>query len=158
MRTVEETRNGKCSCPTKNKWLEIVMNIRPKSGIDSLQRSSASNKLGVALLFLWLSVGSSLARAAEVTPSQLLANPTKFDGQHVSVSGTAQYVRQKTSRRGNEYETFSLCDQACVNMFTWGHPNVAEGKLLLVQGTFTEVKRVGRYTFLNEIEADEGSL
>jgi hypothetical protein len=43
-----------------------------------------------------------------------------------------------------------------VNVFTWGHPNVAEGKQLTVNGTFEEVKHVGRYTFRNEIEADEG--
>ena len=110
------------------------------------------------LLFLCLciSVISSPTLATDTGPSQILANPTKFDGKHVTVSGTAQYVRQKTSRRGNEYETFSLCDQTCVNVFTWGHPNVAEGKQLTVNGTFEEVKHVGRYTFRNEIEADEG--
>ena len=87
-----------------------------------------------------------------------LMNPTNFDGQHVTVSGTTQYVRAKTSHRGDDYETFSLCEQACVNVFTWGYPQVAEGKRLTVNGTFEAVKHVSRYTFHNEIDADEGSL
>jgi hypothetical protein len=76
----------------------------------------------------------------------------------VAVHGTAQFVRPKTSRKGNDYETFSLCEQVCVNVFTWGHPLVADGKRLTVSGTFAAVKHVGRYTFHNEIDADEGSL
>jgi hypothetical protein len=61
------------------------------------------------LFLIWLLVIRTIADTAEATVSQLLMNPTKFDGQHVTVSGTAQYVRPKTSRRGNDYETFSLC-------------------------------------------------
>jgi hypothetical protein len=73
------------------------------------------------LRILWLLL-SSVALAADATVSQIIANPTAFDGQHVTVSGTAQFVRPKTSHKGNDYETFSLCDQACVNVFTWGNP------------------------------------
>ena len=43
-------------------------------------------------------------------------------------------------------------------MFTWGHAQVAEGKSLTVNGTFEAVEDVGRNTFHNEIDADEGSL
>jgi hypothetical protein len=110
------------------------------------------------LLTSWLMATSIFALAAEVTISQILSNPAAFDGQHVTMSSTAQYVRFKTFRRGNDYETFSLCQQACVNVFTWGHPSVAEGKRLTINGTFQAVKHVGRYTFRNEIDADEGSL
>jgi len=105
----------------------------------------------------WLAA-STAALAAELTVSQLLANPAAFAGQHVTVSGTAQYVRPRTSRKGNDYETFSLCEQGCVNVFTWGHPHVREGQRLTVNGTFEAVKHVGRYTFHDEIDADEGSL
>jgi hypothetical protein len=54
--------------------------------------------------------------AGDATVSQILSNPTGFTGQHVTVSGTAQFVRARTSRRGNNYETFSLCEQACLNV------------------------------------------
>jgi hypothetical protein len=46
----------------------------------------------------------------------------------------------------------------CVNVFTWGHPHLDDGQRLKVNGTFEAVKHVGRYTFHNEIDADEGSL
>jgi hypothetical protein len=45
-----------------------------------------------------------------------------------------------------------------VNVFTWGHPQVAEGQKLTVNGTFDAVKHVGHYTFRNEIDADKGSM
>jgi hypothetical protein len=45
-----------------------------------------------------------------------------------------------------------------VNVFTWGHPVVEEGHKLTVNGTFAAVKHVGRYTFRNEIDADDASL
>jgi hypothetical protein len=45
-----------------------------------------------------------------------------------------------------------------VNVFTFGHPHVGEGQRLTVNGTFQTVKNVGRYSFRNEIEADEGYL
>ena|SRR5437899_13108840 len=110
------------------------------------------------LVLFCIAVISSPVLGGETTVSQLLSNPSDFDGQHVTVPGTAQFVRPRTSRRGNDYETFSLCEQACVNVFTWGHPQVAEGKRLTVNGTFEAVKHVGRYTFRNEIDTDEGSL
>jgi hypothetical protein len=110
------------------------------------------------LLLLCIAITSSSVLADETTVSQVLSNPTAFDGQHVTVSGAAQFVRPKTSRKGNDYETFSLCEQACVNVFTWGHPQIAEGHKLTVNGIFEAVKHVGRYTFHNEIDADEGSL
>jgi hypothetical protein len=49
----------------------------------------------------WLAA-STAALAAELTVSQLLANPAACAGQHVTVSGTAQYVRPRTSRKGND--------------------------------------------------------
>jgi hypothetical protein len=62
------------------------------------------------------------AMSAEATVSQILSNPSAFDGQHLAVSGTAQFVRPRTSRKGNNYEIFSLCEGACVNVLMWGHP------------------------------------
>jgi hypothetical protein len=115
-------------------------------------------RIVAALLVLHIELTSVAALAVEATVSQILVSPTAFDGQHVTVSGTAQFARPRTSRKGNDYETFSLCEQACVNVFTWGHPHVAEDKRLTVSGTFQAVKHVGRYTVHNEIDADESSL
>jgi hypothetical protein len=87
-----------------------------------------------------------------------VTSPTAFDGRHVTVSGTVRSVLVKTSHRGNDYEAFSLCEKSCLKVFTWGHPQIREGQRLEIKGTFQAVKRVGQYTFRNEIEADKGSL
>jgi hypothetical protein len=94
------------------------------------------------------------------TPSQLLAHPNTFNGQHVSVTGTVSDVVAKTSHAGNPYETFNLCDanSVCVHVFTFGQPSLSEGEKKTVRGTFSAVKHVGSYTFYDEIEADENSL
>jgi hypothetical protein len=98
------------------------------------------------------------ADMSEPTVDKITTSPTAFDGHHVTVSGTVRSVLAKTSHRGNDYETFSLCEKSCVKVFTWGHPQIREGQRLEVKGTFKAVKSVGQYTFRNEIEADKGSL
>jgi len=90
-----------------------------------------------------------------VTPTQLIAHPSSYDGQHVGVTGKVENIALKTSQRGNDYETFKLCDKVCVRVFTWGHPKLIEGQSKTVHGTFSAVKHVGSSTFYNEIEADE---
>ena len=106
------------------------------------------------ILLIW----TSSVLAEPTSPSQILANPTEYDGKHLTVSGTVQHVVAKTSHKGNTYETFDLRDNSCLKVFTWGHPGLQEGRSLSVSGTFDAVKRVGRYTFLDELDADEGSV
>lgn len=96
--------------------------------------------------------------AESIGPSQILANPTAYDGKHLMVSGTVQNVVAKTSRRGNDYETFDLCDNTCLKVFAWGHPGLQEGQSLSVSGKFDTVKRVSRYIFRDELDADLGSF
>lgn len=45
-------------------------------------------------------------------------------------------IALKTSQRGNDYDTFKLCDKVCVRVFTWGHPKLNEGLSETVHGTF----------------------
>jgi hypothetical protein len=114
--------------------------------------------------FLWVAavvVATSVAVASgTVSISALLATPSTYDGAHVVVTGTVSNVNPKTSRAGNEYETFSLCDanSNCVKVFTWGQPALNDGDRKTVRGVFSAVKHVGGYNFYNEIESDEGSL
>jgi hypothetical protein len=109
----------------------------------------------IAVLLSFSLIGYCLADG--VTIAGLLGNPARYDGTHVVVSGVAADVRMRTSRAGNDYETFEVCDQQmnCVRVFTWGHPAVEEGAKITVRGTFSAVRHVGRYTFYNEIEADQ---
>jgi hypothetical protein len=105
----------------------------------------------VLILLAW----TSTAFAKAVRPSQIVGNPTTYNGKHLTVSGTVQNVTAKSSRRGNEYETFDLCDNSCLKVFAWGHPELREGQQSCVSGTFDAVKHIGRYTFYNELDAED---
>lgn len=100
--------------------------------------------------------------ATAVAPAQIagiLANPAAFDGQHLSVTGTVADLAEKTSRRGNAYTTFELCDgTACIHVYSYGHPKLTNGQSLTVGGKFFAVKHVGSLDFKNELDADENSL
>jgi hypothetical protein len=112
-------------------------------------------------IFLTLILAAALGTAAVAGSflSVILANPGEYDGKHVTVSGYVRNLAEKTSRKGNPYTTFSLCESQCMRVFTFGRPHITEGqKRLTVSGTFSAVKRVGSYTFHNELEADEGTL
>jgi len=112
--------------------------------------------LAVCACFLVLGA----ATAGTVSIADLLNHASAYDGSHVVVAGSVASVRPKTSRAGNQYETFDLCDTNgnCVRVFTWGQPALREGDKITVKGTFSAAKHVGGYAFRNEIEADEGSL
>ncbi|MCS6965695.1 MAG: hypothetical protein NZ473_02865 [Candidatus Kapabacteria bacterium] len=112
-----------------------------------------SHRLFVPVL-LGLVLLSICTRAQDIPVEELLENPQQYDGQPVSVVGTIANYREKISRAGNAYTTFRLqADGAAVNVFIWGHQGLGDGQRVRVQGVYRRVKRVGRYTFYNEIEA-----
>ena len=94
--------------------------------------------------------------AAEKVPLQdILSNPDKYDGQGVSVQGKASKINPRTSKKGNDYMTFTLRDELGkgMNIFSFGHPPILDGQKVTVTGIYQKVKKVGKYTFYNEIEA-----
>ncbi len=103
------------------------------------------------VLLVLLTAGLSLAASAAAIV-QITAHPQNFDGQVVTVSGTVSALRARTSRKGNEYETFTVCNGSCIHVFTFGQPLIRDGGQVSVTGTFAAVKHVGRYTFHNEID------
>ena len=109
----------------------------------------------LAVILAVLVGGETPYAEMDVSPSQLMASPSSYDGQHVGVTGKVENIVLKTSQRGNDYETFKLCDKVCVRVFIWGHPKLNEWQSKTVHGTFAAVKHVGSNTFYNEIEADE---
>jgi hypothetical protein len=66
------------------------------------------------------------ALAAPTTAGAILAAPDRYDGQPVTLQGALTHLSKRVSQRGNPYYTFDLQEK---------------------------VKRVGRYTFFNEITA-----
>ncbi len=93
----------------------------------------------------------------KVVISQLLENSKKFHLQPVEVVGIVSSVKNKTSKRGNPYCVFTIEDEDAyfVKVFTWGHQKLKIGDRVRVKGIFHRVKRVGKYKFRNEIEAEE---
>jgi hypothetical protein len=119
--------------------------------------------LHLALTLALLAASPSPAPAATaIAPVQItavLANPTSFDTQHLSVTGTIAQLAEKTSRRGNDYSTFDLCDgTSCIHVYSYGHPKLTNGQTQTVSGKFFADKHVGSLDFKNELDADEGSL
>ena len=98
-----------------------------------------------------------MALAAEVTVTTVLTAPERYDRQEVTLTCTAQAVSPKTSRRGNPYTTFQLRDTSgqALTVFTWGHPTMKSGDRVQVTGIFEQIKRVGTYTFRNQVDAKE---
>ena len=106
--------------------------------------------MGVVLL----AASALAARADLVAVKNLLAQPDKWDGQPVMVTGVVSRLDARTSQRGNAYYTFVLTDGlASVNVFGYGAPEVKDGSRVQVEGTFLKVNRVGRYTFHNQVNA-----
>ena len=98
-------------------------------------------------------VGST-SWASAATVAEIAKDPAAFDQKTVTVSGTAQEVSSRTSRRGNPYTTFRLSDHGeAVKVFTFGTPAIKDGDRVEVRGVFQRVKQVGAYTFHDEIDA-----
>jgi hypothetical protein len=98
------------------------------------------------------------ALAVSATVEQILAKPSYYDGSHVVVSGTVENLERKVSQKGNQYVTFSLCSNQCIQVFGFGSPKIGDGQTITVFGIFATVKHVGGYTFNNAIQADYDSL
>jgi hypothetical protein len=70
-----------------------------------------------------------------VAPSALTANPSNYDGQSVTVSGTAKNPTARQTRRGTA-TVYQLCDSACINVIEFANPNVSDGSQVTVSGHF----------------------
>jgi hypothetical protein len=88
------------------------------------------------------------------SPSELLANPDRFDGQAVTLQGTVEKFREKVSPDGAPYFKFRLSDeQTGVRVFSFGRSPCRNGMQATVDGIFEKVNRLGPRTHYNEIAA-----
>ena len=113
--------------------------------------------IAILLVLAFILWGNFSYAAIETTVQKILANRDSYDGQEVSVSGTVSRLKLKTPKDGKDYTTFSLMSGSggSLTIFVWGQPKLKQGQKVKVTGTYRKVKRVGRYTFYNEIEATE---
>ncbi len=104
---------------------------------------------------VFLAIGFVVPALARDRIGDILARPDTFDGREVVLEGKASAVDPRTSRHGNDYFTFRLSDETgtSLKVFSWGKPAIAPGDRVQVSGRFQRERRVGRYSFTNELEA-----
>jgi hypothetical protein len=109
------------------------------------------------LLVAWATFAGVLASPAgafEATAGAILAAPERYDRQAVTLGGVITKLNQRVSQQGNAYYTFDLQDTTGrIRVFSFGQAPCPEGRQTVVDGTFETAKRVGDYTFYNEITA-----
>lgn len=71
-----------------------------------------------------------------LAPSGILAHPSKFDRQNVTVLGIARNVLVRPAGPGTVFTQFQLCDSTCLNVIELGPPKVVNGQNATVSGTF----------------------
>ena len=104
----------------------------------------------VVLLLLSVATGEG----ADASVKALLSDPTRYDGQAVSLAGTVTGLDTRVSRRGNAYDTFKLDDgSGRVTVFSFGQPPCPSRSQVMVDGAFRRVKQVSGHTFYNQIDA-----
>jgi len=107
------------------------------------------------VIVLVLLVTARTVGALDASPSAILTSPDGFDGKSVTIHGTITNLRETVSRRGNPYYTLDLSDgRRVIRVFSFGKAPCRSGTAT-VEGTFAQVKQVGRLTFHNEITATQ---
>ncbi len=105
------------------------------------------------IVVLWLAVVAA-GKGADAQIRAVLSDPAAYDGQPLSLTGTASQVDTRVSRRGNAYYTFKLDDgSGRVSVFSFGQVPCPSPSRVTVAGEFRHVKRVGSHTFYDQIDA-----
>ena len=117
--------------------------------------------LGVtfSLLCLLVITTAANAQAIKATIGDILSNPDQYDGKMVQVEAKVLAPQFKTSKRGNAFTTFKLeGDGKILSVFSYGTLSINGGDSVRVIGRYQKMKKVGPYTFSNEIDASRGSV
>ena len=109
----------------------------------------------IAIFFLTLSANHAFTELSQTTIEKILSARESYDGKEVSVSGKVWHLKLKTSKRGNDYTTFTLSGGGSLNVYSRGHAQVKQGQTVKVTGKYRKEKRIGKYTFRNEIDASD---
>ena len=129
------------------------MEMLSPEGKGVIRMDRLKRMFGVAVLLVLLTVPAVLAQQL-LTISVLLQHSDQYDGKVVSITGAVTAYSERVSARGNAYTTFRVEEGgASVSVFAREHQGLHNGLRVRVTGTFDKVKRVGRYTFYNEIQA-----
>ena len=112
--------------------------------------------------FVLLPVGLlvGLAQPADLTSlsiKDLIAHGDQYHQHMVSVVGTAEEIKTLSGPRNLPFYTFVLRDPVAsadvVTVLMQGKPEVSNGDHVLVHGIFIKLRKAGRSTITNRIEA-----
>jgi hypothetical protein len=132
-----------------------ALSVRRTTGSGQFCAYSAPLRPRCAGLVLVLALALP-AFAGSTTVGAILAAPDQYNGQSVTLQGALTHLSKRVSQRGNAYYTFDLEDRTgAIRVFSFGTAQCGEKASVTVEGTFEKVKRVGRYTFVNEITATQ---
>ena len=105
------------------------------------------------VVVLWLAVVAA-GNSSDAQIKAVLSDPSAYDGQPVSLTGTVSQLDTRVSRRGNPYYTFKLDDgSGRVTVFSFGQPPCPSPSRVTVDGEFRRVKRVTGHTFYDQVDA-----
>ena len=86
--------------------------------------------------------------AATVTPTVVLTNPSMYDGQSITVSGTVSDYETKNIALGN-IAKFSLCDTKCITVLDKTQQSHSNGSTATITGTFHASYKAPNKTWTN---------
>ena len=85
---------------------------------------------------------------------KILQNKDYCNGRLVSAQGIVRGLNTRASKSGNIYTTFDLiADKDSIKIFIWGEPDFENEDNVTVVGIYRKEKKVGKYSFFDEIEA-----
>jgi DNA polymerase III alpha subunit len=118
--------------------------------VDSMRTRRPVRAFVLVVLLLSVAAGE----AANETIKNILADPTRHDGQAVTLDGTIAYLDARVSKKGNPYYTFKLDDgSGRLTVFSFGEPPCPARSRVTVDGQFRRVKQQSGHTFRDQIDA-----
>jgi hypothetical protein len=142
---------------------ELGSHEAPKIGQEGnemrISKIRAILAVTLSILCLLIITSAANAQAIKATVGDILSNPDQYDGKMVQVEAKVLAPQFKTSKRGNAFTTFKLeGDGKILSVFSYGTLSINGGDSVRVIGRYQKMKKVGPYTFSNEIDASRGSV
>lgn len=92
----------------------------------------------------------SVALAAALAPSAIVASPSSYDGKTVTVTGKVAHFQTSRTPMGT-VAGFQLCDSKCVVVIDKTNQSHSDGADATVTGTFHSTFKGPRKTFTNAV-------
>ena len=159
-RNAEKTVKEQGRHELKAQFVELrARDIRQEENEVRILRFKVFLGVTFSILCLLIITSTANAQAIKVTVGDILSNPDQYDGKMVQVEARVLAPQFKTSKKGNAFTTFKLAgDGKILSVFSYGTLSINGGDSVRVTGRYQKLKKVGPYTFYNEIDASRGTV